>query len=205
MAIGLARVFRNRKLSSRPWGALLALVVAISLTSCGSSKVVQCNNLAGVVNQTQGFMKDFETEIQAFSQNAAQVKNLNDIKAAASQYTAAVDKVVTNLDKLTGELESTSLKDPKLKEFRVNYVEVVKGFKSSLQEARQAMDLVVTVQSEAELPAKIEESQQQTVKAVASIESLSQKEAKLISEVNTYCGAAQPGSTQPNSPTPAPK
>ncbi|XGB43523.1 MAG: hypothetical protein LVS60_07270 [Nodosilinea sp. LVE1205-7] len=207
MVIDLAKIFRNHKLSSPAWGTLLACMVVISLASCGSSKVVQCNNLATVVNQTQGFMKDFETEIQTFSQNAGQVKNLSDIKAAASQYTTAVDKVVTNLDKLTADLEGTSLNDARLKEFRVNYVEVVKGFKSSLQEARQAMDLVVTVQSEAELPAKIEESQQQTVKAVKSIENLSQQEAKLISEVNTYCGASQPEATpkNPNPPTPAPQ
>lgn len=205
MAIGLVKIFGNAPLVSRTWGALLACGMVISLTSCGASKVVQCNNLATVVNQTQGFMKDFEKEIQAFSQNAGQVKNLSDIKAAASQYTAAVDKVVINLDKLATDLEATSLQDQQLKEFRVSYIEVVKGFKASLQEARQAMDLVVSVQSEAELPAKIEESQQQTVKAVKSIESLSQQEAKLISEVNTYCGAPQTGGAQPNPPAAAPQ
>jgi len=58
------------------------------------------------------------------------------------------------------------------------------------------MDLVVTVDSEADLPARIEDSQQQTMTAVASIEELSQTEAQLISDVNAYCGAAQPVETE---------
>jgi uncharacterized phage infection (PIP) family protein YhgE len=187
----------------RYWQGTVGAVAILLLTGCGSSKVTQCNELAEVVNQTQGFMQDFETEIQAFSENAAQVKNLNDIKAAASQYTAAVDKVVTNLDSLIADLETTSLEDETLSQFRASYVEVVRGFSAALQEASQAMDLVVTVQSEADLPAKIEESQQQTVNAVASIENLSQTEAQLINEVNTYCGAVPP-TAAPESPPEAP-
>ncbi len=173
---------------ARAAGLLLPLLIA----GCGSSKVAQCNQLAEVVNQTQGFMQEFETEIQTFSDSAAQVKNLDDIKLAASQYTTAVDKVVTNLNDLTGDLQATTLRDENLSQFRDDYVGVVQGFSSALTDARNAMDLVVQVETEAELPAKIEESQQQTMTAVAAIENLSQTESSLINEVNSYCGAAQP-------------
>lgn len=171
------------------------LVLPLLLFGCGSSKVAQCNQLAEVVNQTQGFMQEFEAEIQTFSESAAQVKNLDDIKLAASQYTTAVDKVVTNLDGLVGDLQSTTLRDEDLSKFRDDYVGVVQGFSTALTDAREAMDLVVQVESEAELPAKIEESQQQTMTAVSSIETLSQTESQLITEVNGYCGAAQPADT----------
>lgn len=187
-----------------------ALLLPLLLASCGSSKVAQCNQLAEVVNQTQGFMQEFETEIQTFSESAAQVKNLDDIKAAASQYTTAVDKVVTNLDGLVGDLQATTLRDETLSQFRDSYVGVVQGFSTALADARQAMDLVVQVQSEAELPAKIEESQQQTMAAVSSIETLSQQESQLINEVNSYCGAAQPAegpaepAAEPTEPTTQP-
>ncbi len=181
---------------SRRLGVAAGALVALVLVGCGPSKVAQCNQLAEVVNQTQGFMQEFETEIQAFSENASQVKDLEDIKSAASQYTTAVDKVVTNLDNLVVDLETTTLQDETLVQFRDSYIGVVQGFSSALEEARQAMDLVVTVDSEANLPARIEESQQQTMTAVASIEELSQTEAQLISEVNAYCGAAQPVETE---------
>ena len=179
------------------------LLLPLLLLGCGSSKVAQCNQLAEVVNQTQGFMQEFEAEIQTFSESAAQVKNLDDIKLAASQYTTAVDKVVTNLDGLVGDLQSTTLRDDDLNQFRDSYIGVVQGFSSALTDAREAMELVVQVQSEAELPAKIEESQQQTMTAVASIENLSQIESQLINEVNGYCGAAQPTETPPAETPPA--
>jgi ABC-type transporter Mla subunit MlaD len=175
---------------------MLGALIALGLTGCGTSKVSQCNDLAAVVNQTQAFMPEFETDIQAFSESAAQVKNLDDIKAAASQYTAAVDKVVTNLDTLVQDLGAISLKDETLIQFRDDYIGVVQGFSTALDEASQAMNLVVTVASEDDLTATIEASQLQTVSAVEAIENLSQTEATLITDVNTYCGATStPGST----------
>ncbi|MGB3311100.1 MAG: hypothetical protein WBG32_03800 [Nodosilinea sp.] len=186
----------------------VGLLLPLLLLGCGSSKVAQCNQLAEVVNQTQGFMQEFEAEIQTFSESAAQVKNLDDIKLAASQYTTAVDKVVTNLDGLVGDLQGTTLRDEDLGQFRDEYVGVVQGFSTALTDAREAMELVVQVESEAELPAKIEESQQQTMTAVSSIETLSQTESQLINEVNGYCGAAQPvepgASTDPAAPSAEP-
>ncbi|WP_225885183.1 hypothetical protein [Leptolyngbya sp. KIOST-1] len=184
----------------------VGLLLPLLLLGCGSSKVAQCNQLAEVVNQTQGFMQEFEAEIQTFSESAAQVKNLDDIKLAASQYTTAVDKVVTNLNGLVSDLQTTNLRDEDLSQFRDEYVVVVQGFSAALTDAREAMDLVVQVESEAELPAKIEESQQQTMSAVASIETLSQTESQLINQVNGYCGAAQPVEpVQPTTPAPPPE
>ncbi|MBD0335509.1 MAG: hypothetical protein ICV62_08470 [Cyanobacteria bacterium Co-bin13] len=179
-------------LRPRPLGVSAGALTVLLLAGCGPSRVSQCNRLAEVVNQTQGFMSEFETEIQSFSQNASQVRNLDDIKAAASQYTSAVDGVVTDLDGLVGDLRGTQLKDDTLVSFRDDYVGVVEGFKGSLQQASNAMDLVVTVPSEAELPARIEESQKQTMEAVSSIEQLSQTESQLIGTVNSYCGASTP-------------
>jgi len=177
----------------RRWGGgVMGALMALLLVGCGQPRVAQCNQLADVVNQTQGFMQEFETEIQAFSESAAQVKDLDDIKLAASQYTSAVDKVVVNLNGLVDDLETTSLQDETLADFRDSYIDVVEGFSEALDDARQAMDLVVTAESEADLPARIEESQEQTMRAVAAIEELSQTESQLINEVNAYCGAAQP-------------
>ncbi|MEM6592424.1 MAG: hypothetical protein AAF651_11250 [Cyanobacteria bacterium P01_C01_bin.73] len=190
------------KLRSRTLTAVAGTAIALALASCGESKVSQCNRLADVVNQTQGFMQEFEAEIQSFSNNAASVESLDDIKAAATQYTTAVDKVVSNLDGLSETLSTTELSDETLVQFRDEYIEVVNGFSTALQDASGAMDLVVNVESEAELPARIEESQQQTIAAVSQIENLSQTESAVIDEVNSYCGAT-PSAESEAEPEPA--
>lgn len=204
---------RDTKLCPCRLGGTLGLLGLIFLAGCGGDNSpnandniqddvptsVQCNQLADIVNQTQGFMQEFETEIQTFSQSAAHVENLGNIQSAASQYTTAVNKVVTNLGGLTNDLQSTALKDNSLIQFRDSYVEVVKGFSNALTDASKAMDLVAEARSERELPSKIQESQQKTITAVTAIEGLSQTESQLINEVNVYCTAAS--SAQENSET----
>lgn len=189
-------------LRPRHFGISAGTLLALVLVGCGPSKVSQCNELADVVNQTQTFMQEFESEIQNFSESATQVQSLDDIKAAASQYTAAVDKVVTDLDSLVEDLNAVQLNDETLTSFRSDYVEVVQGFSGALTQASDAMGLVVEVNSEEQLPASIEESQGKTMEAVDTIQNLSAKEETLISQVNTYCGATD-GSTTDTPDTPA--
>ncbi|MEO1094679.1 MAG: hypothetical protein AAFX01_07235 [Cyanobacteria bacterium J06638_28] len=185
----------------RSWGVPIGAAIALLVISCSESKVSQCNRLAEVVNKAQGFMPAFESDIQAFSTNAAQVQSLDDIKAAADQYVAAVDSVVGNLDSLVTELGAIELTDEQLIEYRDGYIGMVEGFSSALNQASDAMNLVQAVEDDSELPAKIEESQQETVKAVQLIQDLSVQEASIINEVNTYCGAdGQPSAPAPDSP-----
>lgn len=163
--------------------------IALLAAGCGESKVSQCNRLAEIVNKAQGFMPAFESNIQAFSANAAQVQSLDDIKSAADQYVVAVNEVVGDLDALAVELEGTQLSDEQLVGYRDRYIEMVQGFSGALNQASAAMGIVQDVETEADLPAKIEESQQQTVQAVQLIQELSVEESTIINEVNTYCGA----------------
>lgn len=152
------------------------------------SQTSQCDRIAAIVNQTQDFMQAFEAEISAFSDNAAAVQNLDDINAAARDYIEAVDRVVDNLDNLVIDLNAVKVRDESLVDFKDQYAEVVRGFSTALQAASAAMDLVATTTTEAELPARIEQSQAETMTAVQSIENLSQEESVLINQVNTYCG-----------------
>ncbi|MEB3267808.1 MAG: hypothetical protein VKJ09_04640, partial [Leptolyngbya sp.] len=173
----------------RSWVVSATAAIALMVAGCGESKVSQCNRLAEVVNQTQTFMQEFESEIADFSSNASQVESLDDIKNAANQYITAVDNVVGNLDSLVGDLEGTELSDEELVAYRDRYIAVVQGFSGALQQASDAMGIVAAVEAEGDLPAKIEESQQQTMDAVGSIQELSVEESSIISEVNAYCGA----------------
>ena len=163
--------------------------IALLAVGCGESNVSPRNRLAESVNKAQGLMPAFESNIQEFSANAAQVQSLDDIKAAAEQYVEAVDGVISDLDALSVELNDTQLEDEQLISYRDRYIQMVEGFSEALTQASSAMGIVQDVATEADLPAKIEESQQQTVQAVQQIQELSVEESTIINEVNTYCGA----------------
>ncbi|MEO1294771.1 MAG: hypothetical protein AAFW75_03045, partial [Cyanobacteria bacterium J06636_16] len=111
------------------------------------------------------------------------------IKAAAQQYITAVDGVVADLDGLVVELGATELSDEQLLAYRDRYTTMVAGFRDGLTQASDAMAIILNVETESELPAKIEESQQQTTQAISRIQELSTEESTIISEVNVYCGA----------------
>lgn len=185
MLLSLRPRFRSSTLAA-------AVAIAVGLVSCGESKVAQCNRLAEMVNKTETFMGEFETEIQSFSQDITNVESLDDIKAATGEYTAAVEKVVSNWDNLATELEATELKDEQLVQFRDEYVTIIRGYSSALTEASGAIGSIVNVQSEEELPEQIEQSQTQVTTAVEKIQQLSQQESAIIQEVNEYCGAVPP-------------
>lgn len=182
-----------------------SVAIALLAAGCGESKVSQCNRLAEIVNKAQGFMPAFESNIQTFSTNAAQVQSLDDIKAAADQYVTAVNEVVSDLDALAVELDGTELEDEQLIIYRDRYIEMVAGFSGALNQASDAMGIVQEVQAEADLPAKIEESQQETVQAVQLIQELSVEESTIINEVNTYCGAAGAGAAPESTEEAAPE
>lgn len=159
-------------------------------------KLAQCNQLADIVNQTQGFMQEFEGSIQVLGNSTSR---MSDVKLAARENTASFDKAVTNLGSLVTDLQASTLQDTTLSQFRDSYIEVIQGFISALTDAGKAMDLVNEVKAESELSSKIQESQQETITAVTAIKDLSQTESQLINEVNAYCGGET--STQGSSET----
>lgn len=148
----------------------------------------ECQDLTQLVNRTQGFMPQFEETIQTFSANAAQVKSLQDIKDAANEYVTAVDGVVNDLDTLTADLESAQIQNEQLSGYRDRYAEMTKGFSTAFAQASDAMSIVLTVQTETALPAKIDESQQGTTQAAQQIQELSTEESDIIDAMNNFCG-----------------
>ena len=126
----------RRRLRVVSTGTAVTLMLALVLSSCGESKVSQCNRLAEVVNKAQGFMPEFESNIQAFSENAAQVESLDDIKSAADEYIVAVNEVVTDLEGLVGELDGTELSDEELTKLSRSLHRYGQGFRRCLKSSQ---------------------------------------------------------------------
>jgi hypothetical protein len=166
-----------------------ALVLALGLASCSPSKVAQCNSFAEVINQAQGFKAEFEGDINSFTQQASEAKNLADIQAAAQQYITAVDKVVGNIDGMTASLTELKLPDEQLAQYRNDYAVVITDSGKELKVASEAMQLVADAQSEADLGKILQEFQSKANTAFSNLQDLSGRETQLVSEINSYCGA----------------
>ena len=148
----------------------------------------ECNQLAAAVNQNSEIMMAFETEINDFAQNASNAETLDEIKSAANQYVVAVGDVTNGLTGLASDLDELSLGDEQLSEYRYEYIVVVAGFNEALTTVATAMSGVAEVESEEQLPGRIETVQAETETAVERINQLSAEEANIVSGVNGHCG-----------------
>ncbi|MEO0455733.1 MAG: hypothetical protein AAF152_04005 [Cyanobacteria bacterium P01_A01_bin.114] len=187
--------------------ALLSMALALGLSSCGPSKVAQCNSFAEVINEAQGFKAEFESEIDGFTQQAAQAQSLEDIQTAATQYIDAVDTVVGNIDGMVSSLEGLSLADEQLEQHRGDYVGIISGSATELQVASEAMKLVADAKSEADLGNVLDAFQQKANTAFTNLQDLSNRESELVTNINAYCeaeGSAAGDDAEAPSAEPAP-
>ncbi|MEA5466773.1 hypothetical protein [Leptothoe sp. PORK10 BA2] len=167
-------------------------LVALTLTSCGPSKVSQCNAFADVINQAQVFKDEFETEIDSFTQQAQGADSLGDIQTAASQYIDAVEKVVVSIDGMVTSLNDLKLADEELSTYRDGYADIIAGSAQELNVAGEAMQLVADAKSETDLSNVLAEFQGKADTAFTNLQTLSEDEATLVNDINTYCGAEVP-------------
>ena len=179
-------------------------LAALTLASCGPSKVSQCNAFADVINQAQVFKDEFETEIDSFTQQAQGAESLGDIQTAATQYITAVDKVVGNIDGMVTSLDGLDLSDEQLSQYRDGYADIISGSAQELQVAGEAMQLVANAESETDLSNVLEEFQGKANTAFTNLQTLSQDEATLVGDINGYCGAEVPVGTEGEAPEETP-
>lgn len=175
-------------------------LAALTLASCGPSTVAQCNAFADVINQAQVFKDEFETEIDSFTQQAQGAESLGDIQTAATQYISAVEKVVGSIDGMVTSLNELELDDEQLSQYRDGYAEIISGSATELNVAGEAMQLVANAESETDLSNVLEEFQGKANTAFTNLQTLSQNEATLVNDINTYCGAEVPIGTEEAAP-----
>ena len=142
-----------------------------------------------MINEAQGFKDEFEAEINSFTQQASGAQNLEDIQTAAGQYIGAVENVVQNIDGMVSSLNELELPDEQLAAYRDSYSTIISGSGQELQVASEAMQLVADAQSTADLNNILKEFEGKAKDAFTKLQSLSEDEATLVTDINTYCGA----------------
>lgn len=164
------------------------LQLAFQSLSASTSLINKCNALADTVNTAQGFLAEFEAELQQFSDVITAAEGLDGIQQAARQYVDAIDTFVVQLDELSITLERLALEDSELSRFRDRYVQIFNEFIQALDTTGMAMAAVLAVTSSDEVPAALEQFLATTTAALDSMELTGLQEDELIKQTNAYCG-----------------
>lgn len=146
---------------------LSTAVMALLATSCGESKVVQCNKLIDVINKGQAL--------------ASAGINGND--------PAAMNQLATNLDGLSQEIKGVQVRDVKLQEFQANFA---KTYQTLAQSSREIANAVASLRQTPATGAGAAQAQQVQAKAQSATQTAlkaAQEESQAVNDLNAYCKA----------------
>jgi hypothetical protein len=144
--------------------ALLGSLLAIGLlTSCGSSKVSQCNELITIVNRTSDDLSTIQTNGKVNLQDTAQM-------------TTELETFVSKLTKNTEEMQSIGVEAA----FQPLKDRLVTSYQTALKNSKTLTTAIKT------------KDQPTAQTALNQLSSASASEAQLLQEVRNYCQAPEP-------------
>jgi hypothetical protein len=95
----------------------IATLCALSLTSCGVTKVAQCNALSTVVNRAQEITKKVKGMEGEVEKEFANAKDPASVQTATKKVAGMMTGIKEDVTKLSKDLEAVKLKDEKLLSF----------------------------------------------------------------------------------------
>lgn len=141
--------------------------MALLATSCGESKVVQCNKLIDVINKGQAL--------------ASSGINGND--------PAAMTQLATNLDGLSQEIKGVQVRDTKLQEFQTNFARIYQTLAQSSREIANAVGSLRQTPTTGAGAAQAKQAQAKAQSATQTALRAAQEESKSVNDLNGYCKA----------------
>ncbi|MGC1308713.1 MAG: hypothetical protein WA885_15920, partial [Phormidesmis sp.] len=164
----------------------LSIHLLTALTAC-SGPASQCKQFAEITQQSADIRSQFDSEIESAQISASGAQSLEELQAAAKEYTAAVDTLTQKLDTMRQSFEGINIDDAQLSEHRESYLLFISESKTALTEAGKAMQLVIDAKTEAEFKAVFGDFTAQANRAFGEIQTLDTEEETIIDAFNTYC------------------
>jgi hypothetical protein len=151
--------------------SLLSVIGAIAMTisSCGVTKVAECNSMLAVANKAATANKNFTTQGEALAKSG----KFQD----PTQSTPLFSTLSSELTTVGKDMKALTVTDEKLTALKTRFVDLYEGMSKGLDTA------VVDLKN------KDAASYTKNWKAFGTVVA---KEEPLVNEINTYCGAKKP-------------
>ncbi|NEO87384.1 MAG: hypothetical protein F6J87_24465 [Spirulina sp. SIO3F2] len=172
---------------------LVGVMVTLTATACGETKVAQCNKLIEVINKGEEIDQKFEAEAQALS-NFDNASNFAEFKDAASAMATAFGSIADDVDTYLEEVNAVELSDEELATQQEKYAEQGVTFSGLIRSASDLFAQVSELDSDDNGDPTPDSSQQLMDLAPGfedfsrNVETSSQEIDTVITNINTYCG-----------------
>ncbi len=167
-------------------------LVNVEIAIATPNKTAQCDRLVNTANKMVPIAEQFLQESQNFEKaaNAAGEKgDLSAFQKAANKSAGVFNRLVTQLERVTSEIQGLSLADKTLLSFKDEYINVATSINSAFKDTIAALTTISNAQHS---PAGLEVIQKasESLDQVANrMDSVAKSEDKLVDSVNNYCGA----------------
>ena len=188
----------------------LASAIAFSVTGCGLTKTVQCNNLIDTINEGIALIEDFEKKSQDFESKTEKAKDPGTMVPIMNEFADLLETFTGELGTVTEDLDAIELKDETLIGFQQDYSSNLKelnGLFGQLTQALRDMGGVLDAISKTPraqiTPDKAKKWAADAQKAeadVAKVETNSKTATEAIDtiadDINDYCGREAPDAAE---------
>jgi hypothetical protein len=147
--------------------ALIAALIAtsFSISSCGPSRISQCNQLIAIINKGSAVI-DAQKERSDVASNQVLAR---DLKAVAKQ------------------IVSLELQDERLQEYQTQFVGFFEELSQAFTEMGGALEVAVRVETNREGRRQLEEAQTKLEQAGKKASQTAEIQDKLINDLENYC------------------
>jgi hypothetical protein len=166
----------------------LAAICALSLASCGVTKVAQCNSLSTVVNRAQDITKKVKGMEGDIDKEFARAKDPASVQTATKKVAGMMTDIKGDITQLSKDLEAVKLQDEKLVGFQTEAVKNYNSGTKALDEMIKGMETLSSIDLTNSASAGKAKEASGTIEAAAkTLGTMDTKEAEIAKAFNGYC------------------
>lgn len=166
---------------------LLGLCLGVGLSSCGESKVAQCNKLILEISKLESIDQTFYAQMEN-SESFEQAQSFEEFKQAAQEMSTAFSKIAEDITLYIDAIQAVKVADQELQAFQETYVEQGGHHRDLIQEASGVLSEVSQLKLDAEGRIKLDQLATAIDQFSVEVERSSLTVAETIGTLQTYCG-----------------
>lgn len=166
----------------------LILGLATVLASCGESKISQCNKLVAEINQGQTVYQksaDAMKGVGGFNPTKPE-----EMKAQITKVKESLGAFVADIRKVKEGIKALAVEDKKLLTLRDDYATQLEAIAVGFEDSSKAISSLGAINfTGADAVKQVETSTKEIGNSIQKVSKAGQESNRVVSEINTYCGA----------------
>jgi hypothetical protein len=168
----------------------LATLCVFALSSCGVTKVAQCDSLSTVVNRAQEITKKVKGMEGDVEKEFASVKDPAGAQAATKKVAAMMTSIKDDVTKLSQDLGAVKLQDEKLVGFQTKAVKNYNDGTQAMDEMIKGMETLGSINlTDSASAGKAKAASGSIESAAKTLTAMETTQSDIAKEFNGYCEA----------------